>query len=121
LLNSILILMIAIPFILNSLFEWLFFGNFIPRCLILLNYHIIFGIYFLSCFWNAIEESTPVMSRVMVWVKWSGLLGSIRFFYYAKSKSNIILIKKIIVKKKSTSVDMIFSQLITWFFYSARK
>jgi hypothetical protein len=42
----------------------------------------------------------PIISQVMGWVEWLGLPGSIRFFYYAKSKNNIILIKKINGKKK---------------------
>jgi len=35
------------------------------------------------------------------------------FFYYARSKNNIILINKIMVKEKSTGVDMIFPWQIT--------
>jgi hypothetical protein len=55
------------------------------------------------------------MSQVTGWVKWLRLPGSIGFFYCAWSKNDIILIKKIIIKKKSKGVDIIFPLLITWF------
>jgi hypothetical protein len=41
-----------------------------------------------------------------------GVIGVNQSFYCARSKNNIILIKKIMTKKKSMGFDMTFSKLI---------
>jgi hypothetical protein len=38
--------MIVIPFIFNSFIDYYYFCNFITYCLILLDFHFIFGAYF---------------------------------------------------------------------------
>ena len=101
--------MIAIPFILSSLIDWLFFfGNLIPRCLISLNFHIILGVYF---FYHSLKtwpgSRPPLCLGSWVGLNDQGYWGQSYFFYCAGSKNDIILMEKIMVEK-STGVDMIF-------------
>jgi hypothetical protein len=107
LLNLILILMIVVPFILSSLLSWFFFCQFHPLLFNFINFHIIFSVYSFIMHLKPSPWVDLVMSRVMGWVEWSELPGSIKFFYYAESKNDIILIKKIMVKK---------TMVVAWFF-----
>jgi len=84
LLNLILIPLIAIPFILSYLLDYLFcFCNFIPYCLISLNFHIIFGAYFFYHTFKTQSVSQPQLcSRSRSGSNNRGYQGQLDFLSY---------------------------------------